>query len=98
MAVINQLKSIRKDGISHILVLKTKRTYIVLDKATPSSYWLQSLPFCEGLWRPGRKVKEPAASMENIPSNMVLHNKVYGLDTIFYTIAGPLVNNPLEIS
>ena len=44
---------------------------------------LQSLTLCEGLERPGRKVKESAASMEKIPSTMGLHKNVDGADTIF---------------
>ena len=35
------------------------------------------------------------ARMEKIPSTMMIHNHVYGADTIFSTISGPLVNNPL---
>ena len=34
--------------------------------------------------------------MENIPSTMVLYKNVDGVDTIFDTMAGPLINNPLE--
>ena len=40
-------------------------------------------------------MKEPAAGMEKIPSTMVLHKHVYGVDTRFSTMAGPLVNNHL---
>ena len=36
-----QVKSIRNDMIVQKLVLKTKVPYRVLDKATPSLYWLQ---------------------------------------------------------
>ena len=61
--VRKQVKSTRKYGISQKLVLKTKGTYRFLEKATPSSYLFQSLPFCEGLGRTGRKVKESAARM-----------------------------------
>ena len=52
-----QVKSTRKDGVAQKLSFKTKGPYRFLDNATPSSYWLQSLPFCEGIERPGRKVK-----------------------------------------
>ena len=33
--------------------------------------------------------------MENIPSTMVPHKHVYGVDTIFATMSGPLANNLL---
>ena len=49
-----QVKKIRRDMITHKLVFKQKGPYRVLEKDTPISYWLQSLPFCEGLGRPGR--------------------------------------------
>ena len=67
-----------------------------MEKATPRPYWLNCLNFCEGIGRPGRKVKESAARMENIPSTMVLHKHVDGSDTTFLTMSGPLVNNPME--
>ena len=57
VVVRKQLKSIIKEGESHNFLLKTKGPHRVLEKSTPSSYWLQNLPFCEGLWRPGRTVK-----------------------------------------
>ena len=45
VVVSKQVNSSRKYGISQKLVFKTKVPYIVLEKATPSSFWLQSLPF-----------------------------------------------------
>ena len=42
----------------------------------------------------GRKVKESASRMENIPSTMVLHNHENGADIRFSTMAVPLANNP----
>ena len=50
------------------------------------SYWLQRFPFCEGIGRSVRKLKQSAARMENIPSIMVPHNHVDGEDTIFFTM------------
>ena len=93
--VSKQVKSIRKEGISQKLVLKTKIQYRVLEKTKHSSYWLQRFPFCEGLGRPGRKVKEFLARMENIPYTMVIHKHLDGTDTRFSTMAVPLANNPL---
>ena len=58
MVLRTQVKSSIKYRISHKLVLTTKGPYTVLEKATPNFYWLQSLPFCEGLGSPGIKVKE----------------------------------------
>ena len=81
------MKSIIKYQIAHKLLFKTKGLYIVLEKATPISYWLKRLPFCEGLGSPGREVKELAPSMENVPSAMVLQKPLYGEDTIFSTMA-----------
>ena len=63
MVIRNQVKSIRKDGISQGLLFKTKLPYRFLEKATPISYWLQRLTFCECLGRAGRKVKESAPRM-----------------------------------
>ena len=96
MIVRKQVKSSRKYGLAQKLVLKTKGPYRVLEKATSSSYWLQRLPCRECIGSPGRKVKESSARMENIPPNMVFHNHIYRADTIFSTMTGPLVNNPLE--
>ena len=72
------------------LTFKTKGSYRVPEKATYISNWFQCLNFCEGLGRPGIKVKEHTAWMEKIPSTMVLHKHVYGTETIFTTMAGPL--------
>ena len=64
MVVNNRAKSSRKEIIYHKLVFKTKESYRFLEKATPSSYQIQHLPFCEGVGRPVRKVKESAAIVE----------------------------------
>ena len=57
LIVKKQVKSSRKYSITQKFVLKTKVPYRVLDKAKSSSYWLHRFPFCEGIGRPGRKVK-----------------------------------------
>ena len=96
LAVVRkQVKSNIKDGVSQILVFKKKVTYRVLDKASPRLYRLHCLHFCEGLRRPGIKVKESTARMKNIPSTMVIHKHIDGGETIFSTMAGPVANNPL---
>ena len=89
MIVIKQVKSSRKDVISQRFVFKTKGLYRVLEKTTPSSFWIQIFPLCEGIGRIGIKVKESAASMENIPNTIVLHKHVDGEDTRFDTMVGP---------
>ena len=86
MLVINQAGSIIKEGIDYKLVFKTKGPYIVMETATPRLYWIQHFPFCNGLWKPKRKLKEPEARVKNIPSAMVLHNHVDGVDTRFSTM------------
>ena len=49
LVIVRQnVRSSIKDGIEQKLVFKTKGTYIVLEKDTLSSYWIQRLPFCEG--------------------------------------------------
>ena len=58
MVLSKQVKSSINERVAQKLVFKTKGPYIVLEKAKPISYWLQRLPFCEGLGRPGRKVRE----------------------------------------
>ena len=95
MVVRKKVKPRRKSDISQNVLFKIKGSFRFLEKAKPISYWLQYLLFCEGLGSPGRKVKEAAASMEKIPSTMVLHNHVDGSDTRFSFMYGPLVNNPL---
>ena len=41
-------------------------------------------------------MKELSARMENIPSTVVIHKPVYGADTRFSTMEGPLANNHLR--
>ena len=64
-----------------------------MEKGTPGSYWIQCLYVCEVLGRPGIKVKESEATIENIPSTMVLHKNVDGVDTIFVTMSVLLMIN-----
>ena len=96
VVVSKHVKSSRKDGIYQKSAFKKKGPYRVLEKATPSSYRIQNLPFCEGLGMPGRKVRESVARTENIPSKMVIHKHVDGADTRFATMEGPLIENTLE--
>ena len=78
LVVRKQVHSSRKDRVDHNLVLKTKGPYRVLEKSTQISFLLQCLPFCEVLVRTEIKVQESKASMEKIPSAMVLHKHVDG--------------------
>ena len=95
VVVRKMVKTSINNGVSHKLLFKTKGPYIVLEKATSISYWLQSLPFGEVIGRPITKVTESADRMENIPFTMVIHKHVYGADTIFSTMVGPLANDNL---
>ena len=96
MFVSKQVKSRRKYGIAQKLLFETKEPYRVLEKATPISYWIKCLLFVEGIGSHRRKVKESAASMEKIPSTIVLYKYVDVADTIFATMARPLSTNYLE--
>ena len=66
-----------------------------MDKATPGSYWMQHLTFCECMVITGREVRKFMSRMKKIPPNMVLNYHVNGTDTIFATISGTLTNNPM---
>ena len=91
-----QSKSSKKYRVAPKLVLRTKGPYRVLEKATPISYWIQSLPFCEGPGRPGRKLKGSATATKNIIFTMVIFKKLDRVDTGFTTMSVPLVKNPME--
>jgi hypothetical protein len=96
VVVRKQVQSNSKTGISAKLVFKTRGPYRVLGPANPgSSYWLQRLPFCEGLGVPGRRVKEKSSRMEKLPSTLVYSKMADGADTRFATMNGPLSNSPL---
>eukprot|EP00957_Ditylum_brightwellii_P030643 2322099-Ditylum_brightwellii.AAC.1 len=53
--VRKQVQSNATEGVSAKLLLRAKGPYRVLRPAGDSSYWLQKLPFCRGLGRPGRE-------------------------------------------
>ena len=95
MVVRKQVNSIIKYEVAQKLLFKTKGPYRVVEKATPSSYWLRYFPFYGGIGRPGIKVKESAARLEYIPSTMVLHKHLDGTDTVFFTMSAPLVKENL---
>ena len=84
VVVREQVKPSIKYWIYQTLVFKTKVPYIVLEKDTPSSCWVQIFPFCEGLGRTGRKVKESAARTEKIPYTMVTQKNVDGADIKYF--------------
>ena len=54
VVVSKKMRSIRKEGVDHKLVLRAKRTYRVLDNTIIGPYWMQKLPFCESIGSPGR--------------------------------------------
>jgi hypothetical protein len=77
-------------------VFKSRGPYRVLEPANPGSYyWVQKLPFLEGLGVPGKRVKESAARMEKIPSTLILHKRPDGADTRFASLRRPLADSPL---
>ena len=94
--VRKQVKSRSAEGISAKLTFKARGPYRVIEPAHAGSYWLQKLPFLQGLGRPGRRMKQSAARMEKIPSTLILHKHADGADTRFASFRSPLAPNPLE--
>jgi hypothetical protein len=94
--VKKQVKSRAADGIAAKIVFKSCGPYRVLEPANPGSYWVQKLPFLEGLGVPGKRVKESTARMEKIPSTLILHKRPDGADTRFASMRHPLTESPLE--
>jgi hypothetical protein len=94
--VRKQVKSNADRGIAGKIVFKSRGPYRVLEQANPGSYWIQKLPFLDGLGSTGRRVKESAARMERIPSTLVVHKRPDGADTRMASMRHPLVNNPVQ--
>jgi len=88
VVVRKQVQSNKEKGISAKLIFRAKGPYRVVGKATSCSYWLQRLPFLQGLGHPGRLIKESAARMEKLPSTLILHKRVDGIDTRFAAMSG----------
>ena len=76
----------RKYGVSQKLVFKTRVSYRVIEKDTSGSYWINCLPFCEGLGILGWKVKVLTARMYKIPSTIRVFYHVDKADTIFFKL------------
>jgi hypothetical protein len=76
--VQKQVKSNADRGIAGKIVYTYRGPYRVLKQANPGSYWIQKLPFLDGLSSTGRRVKESAARMERIPSTLVVHKQPDG--------------------
>jgi hypothetical protein len=72
-----------QDKAATIVFKSSRGPYRVLEPANPGSYWIQKLPFLEGLGMPGGSVKESAPRLEKIPSMLVLHKRPDGADTHF---------------
>ncbi len=94
--VRKQVQSNSDRGIAGKIVFKSRGPYRVLEPANPGSYWIQKLPFLDGLGSTGRRVKESAARMERIPSTLVIHKRPDGADTRLASMRHPLVNNPVQ--
>jgi hypothetical protein len=94
--VQKQVKSNVDRGIAGKIVFKSRGPYRVLEQANPGSYWIQKLPFLDGLGSTGRRVKESAARMERTPSTLVVHKRPDGADPRMASMRHPLVNNPVQ--
>ena len=97
--VRKQVKSDAKEGIPSKMVLaKYKGPYRVIDSIGDRSYMLQKLPIFQGHGKPGKPRKYPGASMEKIPSTMIVNKRINSVDTRLAALEKPLVHNPLEQS
>jgi hypothetical protein len=94
--VRKQVQSNTNRGIAGEIVFKSRGPHQVLEPANPGSYWIQKLPFLDGLGSTGRRVKESAARMERTPSTLVIHKRPDGADTRLASMRHPLVNNPVQ--
>ena len=85
------------EGVSTKLTFKTKGPYRVLEQGDhEGTYYIQRLPFGPNMGRVGKRLKESAARMEQIPSTLVLHKTTDGIDTRAAQIESEFVTNPLE--
>jgi hypothetical protein len=94
--VWKQVKSQASKGISAKLIFKAKGPYRVIEAANAGSYWLQKLPFAQGLGQPGKLRKESAARMSKLPTTLILHKCTDGMDSRYSRLAGSASNTPLE--
>jgi len=91
-----------RDGIPAKLTFRMKGPYRVLERIKDeegndsSSYWIQRIPFLQGLGRKGKRIKESAARMEKLPSELIIQRPIDGVDTRMATLESPFVPNPLE--
>ena len=78
-------------------MISTRGPYRVLEPAEQQgSYYLQHIPFMQGLGKRGKHVKESAAWMEKLPSTLVIHKRANGIDSRLASLETPAVRNPLE--
>jgi hypothetical protein len=87
-------------GIPGKIVVKSRGPYQVLEQANPGSYWIQKLPFLDGLGNMGQGVKESTARMQwpewNASPSLVIHKQPDGADTRMASMRHLLVNNPVQ--
>jgi hypothetical protein len=58
-----------------------------------NSYLIQKIPAVSGRGRLGKIRKEAAMRLERIPSTVVLHKRIKGIDTRLASIEGPLTHS-----
>ena len=93
--VRRQVKSQAKLGLPMKLVFKVKGPCRVLGPAHENSHCLQKIPVIQGRGRPGVVRKESAMRLTKMPSTMVAHKRVDGVDTRLASVSGPLSNSPV---
>jgi hypothetical protein len=95
--VRRQVKSQAKEGVMAKLLFKARGPYRVLERLDDGeSYNIRKLPTTQGTGRRVGKVrKEAAMRLEKIPSSIILHKRVDGIDTRLASIRQPLTHTPL---
>lgn len=95
--VRRQVKSQAKEGVMAKLLFKARGPYRVLNRVDEDSYMIQKLPAIQGTGRrTGKPRKEAAMRLEKIPSSIVLHKRIDGMDTRLASIHQPLSHTPLS--
>lgn len=87
-----------RDGVPAKQMMRTRGPYRVIEPTAenPNSYWVQRIPFIQGLGKKGKRTKESAARMEKLPSTLVIHKRTDGTDSRLASLDTPAVTNPLE--
>eukprot|EP00957_Ditylum_brightwellii_P208021 15355524-Ditylum_brightwellii.AAC.1 len=96
--VHKQMQSRVAEGFSAKMAIRGRGPYRIVRQAGSNLYWVQCLPFTEGLGngRAGREIKENVSCLERIPNTLIIHRRTDGLDTRLRSMSGQYVANPLE--